>query len=147
MKVYTCREVTVQYRGGVKYTGPVNNAATAANFVRKALLDEVREQFVVLMMDYRNRVVAYQVASVGSFNRVGVSPGAVLQPATVLGVTRIIVAHNHPDGTPTPSQEDLLTTKRLVDACRILDKELLDHVIVWEDGELSLRDTKPGLWE
>ncbi|MDO8472632.1 MAG: JAB domain-containing protein, partial [Dehalococcoidia bacterium] len=61
--------------------------------------------------------------------------------AVLSNAASIILGHNHPSGDPSPSIDDIRTTKRLVDAGKILGIEVLDHIIVGEEGHTSLRNT------
>lgn len=75
-----------------------------------------------------------------------VHPREVFKAALIANSHGIIVAHNHPAGSLTPSQDDLDTTTQLIQAGKILGVEILDHIIVSSNGLRSLRETEPQLW-
>lgn len=98
-----------------------------------------KEHFVALYLNARNVVIAEETISIGSLNANIVHPREVFRPALTCAAAAVILAHNHPSGDVTPSQEDLNLTARLVEAGRILGIEVLDHLILAERRFLSLR--------
>ena len=101
-----------------------------------------REHFVGFYLNSRNQVLRREVISIGSLNASIVHPREVYQPAIAVSAAGLILAHNHPSGDPTPSEEDLAITRRLVDAGRLLGIEVLDHVIVTREAYASFRERK-----
>lgn len=106
----------------------------------KDLRDHKKEHFVVFYLDTRNQEIKREIISVGTLNASLIHPREVFEPAIAHSAAQIIVAHNHPSGDPEPSEEDLLVTKRLVEAGKILGIELLDHVIVGKDKWTSIKE-------
>lgn len=91
----------------------------------------VTEQFNIIMLSTKNHVLGISTISTGSLNASIVHPREVFQPVLLQGmVASIILVHNHPSGDASPSQEDLALTKKLVDAGKLLDIPVLDHIIV-----------------
>ena len=135
------RELTLQYR---KKKGEsfevVNTAGSAALFIRRILPDNVREHFVVLLLDARLQVVSYYVAATGGASSCPVSEREVFQAAVVAGAHALVVAHNHPSGLPTPSAEDLVVTQRLKRAGELLGIRVVDHVIIGAESHYSLAE-------
>jgi len=117
-------------------TGP--DAAT--DILRPMLLDPERERFAALYMNTRNQMIAAELISIGSLNCSIVHPREVFRPAVHHGAAGLILAHNHPSGDPTPSEEDVAITRRLVEAGRMIGIEVLDHIILTERGAVSLKD-------
>jgi DNA repair protein RadC len=106
---------------------------------------ERREFFVGVYLDSRSHVLAAEVLSIGSLNASIVHPREVYVPAIRQSAASFILAHNHPSGDPTPSEEDIAITRRLHEGGRLLGIELLDHVVVGAGGSyVSLRDRKLG---
>ena len=99
-----------------------------------------REQFVALALNTKNRVVGAWVVSVGSLSASIVHPRELFKPAVMLSAASMVIAHNHPSGDPTPSSADVQLTRRLSKGGDVLGIELLDHVVVGDDGIASLRD-------
>lgn len=111
----------------------------AAEILAKYLKGTDRENFVVLMLDIKNKVLGINTVSVGSLTATVVHPREVFKPAILMNAAGIILGHNHPSGDVGPSKEDIATTKKMVEAGKLLDIPVLDHVIVG-DGFTSLRE-------
>ena len=104
-----------------------------------------QEQLRVLNLNTRNRVTSQTVVYQGTVNSCSVRPAEVLRQAVIENAPSVIVVHNHPSGDPTPSPEDVCTTRDLVTAGKILDVAMLDHVIIGSNGRFtSLRETGQG---
>ena len=101
-----------------------------------------REHFVGFYLNSRNQVLRREIISIGSLNASIVHPREVFQPAIAVSAASLILAHNHPSGDPTPSEEDLAITRRLVEAGRILGIDVLDHVVVAKDAYASFKERK-----
>lgn len=100
-----------------------------------------KEEFRALYLDVRHRVLHEEVVSVGSLTGSLVHPREVFRPAVHYGAAAVLVAHNHPSGDTTPSQEDLAITRQLTEAGRLLGVELLDHLIVGGSQYISLMES------
>jgi DNA repair protein RadC len=106
----------------------------------KDLRDHKKEHFVIFYLDSRNQEIRREIISVGSLNANLVHPREVFEPAVRNLAAQIILAHNHPSGDPTPSEDDLEITKRLIEAGKILGIEVIDHIIIAKNGFLSFRE-------
>jgi len=100
-----------------------------------------QESFVTLSLNARNRLIARHLVSLGTVSSTLVHPREVFRPAIRDGAKSVIVAHNHPSGDPSPSADDVAITRRLVEAGRMLEIELLDHVIIGSGEPFSLRES------
>jgi DNA repair protein RadC len=98
-----------------------------------------REELRTLLLNTRNVVVATQTVYVGNLSGSAVRVGEVFRDAVRRQAAALVVVHNHPSGDPTPSADDLRITAELAQAGRLLDIELLDHVVVAADRWVSLR--------
>jgi DNA repair protein RadC len=78
--------------------------------------------------------------SIGGLHSSIVHPREVFKTAVKRSAASIILAHNHPSGDPTPSQEDISITRRLIEAAKIIGIELLDHVIIGDSTYCSLKE-------
>lgn len=101
-----------------------------------------REHFVGFYLNSRHQVLRRDIISIGSLNASIVHPREVYLPAIALSAASLVLAHNHPSGDPTPSEEDLAITRRLHEAGRLLGIELVDHVVVARDAYASFRERK-----
>jgi DNA repair protein RadC len=108
--------------------------------VREQMQALDREHFWVILLDTRNCPIGRHVVSIGTINATLVSPREVYKAALLANAYRIVLVHNHPSGQVDPSLEDRQLTDVLVKAGKILDIEVLDHVIVGR-GYFSFRET------
>ena len=101
---------------------------------------EHKEYFYALFLDRANRVLGvYQVSSGGITGTV-VDPKIVFQAGLKANATSIILAHNHPSGQTVPSEADIALTKKLINAGKILEMPILDHLIIAKEGYKSFAD-------
>ena len=105
----------------------------------KNVQEEAQEVFGILILNTKNKIVAVHEISRGALNSSVVHPREVFKPAVLHNAASIICFHNHPSGDPEPSREDIEITKRLVEAGKILGIEVLDHIIVSDEGYTSLK--------
>lgn len=115
----------------------VDSPCDAAQILCRYLENEDREHFVTLMMDVKNRIIGIHTVSIGTLNCAVISAREVFKAAILANAASIILAHNHPSGDVTPSPEDIQVTVNLTKAGKLLDIEVLDHVIVGEDGAFT----------
>ena len=108
----------------------------------KDLRNHKKEHFVIFYLDSRNQEIKRETISIGSLNANLVHPREVFEPAVRNLTAQIILAHNHPSGDPTPSEDDLEITKRLVESGKILGIEVIDHIIVAKNDFFSFKERK-----
>jgi DNA repair protein RadC len=99
------------------------------------------EEFRVLFLNARNILLREESVATGIPNEVSVHPRMIVKRALELGATALILVHNHPSGSPDPSEGDLQTTSRIVRAARTLDIVVHDHIIVARGGWRSFRQS------
>lgn len=120
----------------------------APNHVAEVLVPQLQYQeqelFVILYLDTRNRVVDQETLYRGTLNSSLVRAAEVFRGAVRRNCAAIIISHNHPSGDPTPSPEDVALTRRLVEAGKLLDVEVLDHLIIGRGRYMSLRERGLG---
>ena len=120
--------------------GPVlSNWDRLMQYLTAAMSRERVEQFRVLFLDSRNRLLADEAQGRGTVNHTPVYPREVVRRALELHATALILVHNHPSGDPTPSRADIDTTREIAEAARTVSVTLHDHVIVGNGRWLSLR--------
>ena len=98
-----------------------------------------REEFHVLYLDAKMKLVADEVLFTGTLHEVAVSPRDVMKRALELNASGLVVAHNHPSGAPEPSEADKVFTEQMVLACAAMGVQLVDHVIVGMEAHYSFR--------
>jgi DNA repair protein RadC len=121
----------------------LNNWDRLMEYLQAVLAREKIEQFRILFLDNRNRLLADEAQARGTVNHTPVYPREVVKRALDLHATAIILVHNHPSGDPSPSKEDIETTSDIRKAAAALGIVLHDHVIVGNGDWLSFR--KAGL--
>jgi len=103
-----------------------------------------QEELRTVLLDTKNRLQGIVTVYRGSLNTSMVRVGEVYKEALRRNSAALIVAHNHPSGDPTPSPEDVLVTHALADAAKLLDIELLDHLVIGQGRWVSLRERGLG---
>jgi DNA repair protein RadC len=98
------------------------------------------EHFGALLLDGRNRLLRTAIVSIGTLDATVVQPRDVLREALMEVAAAIVLFHNHPSGDPTPSRDDLLVTRRMVDAGVVMGIDVLDHLVLAEASFYSFRD-------
>jgi DNA repair protein RadC len=100
------------------------------------------EQFGVVLLDTKHRVLRVSIVSVGTLDASVVHPREVFREAVSAGAAAIVLFHNHPSGDPHPSAEDVRLTKRLLAAGDLMGIDVLDHVVISETRYYSMKETK-----
>lgn len=125
----------------VRVTSPsITSPDILYNMLKERLTDPFKEHFFLCCLDVRNRLISIDIVSVGTLTASLVHPREVFELATKRHSASIMVAHNHPSGDISPSEEDIRITRRLKDAGKIMGIELLDHIIVTTLAYKSLRE-------
>ena len=122
----------------------VRSPADVAQLLMAEMAHLEQEHFRVLYLDTRNRLLGSETVYVGSLNASHIRVGEIFRDAVKRNCAAIIVVHNHPSGDPTPSPEDVAVTRQLVEAGKLLDIELLDHLIIGQQRFVSLRERGLG---
>ena len=140
------REMKIVQAAAVKLTGESTRGKMVFHgwndllkYCRAAMAYAEREEFRVLFLDNKNRLIADEVQQRGTIDHTPVYPREVVKRALELGAASIILAHNHPSGDPTPSRADIEMTKQIIEAARPLGIRVHDHVIIARDGHSSMR--------
>jgi DNA repair protein RadC len=100
------------------------------------------EQFGIMLLDAKHRVMRTAVLSVGTLNSSIVEPREVFREAAIGGATAIVIFHNHPSGDPTPSPEDVALTRRLVAAGSLIGIDVVDHVVLGDARFCSIKGVR-----
>jgi len=122
----------------------VTSPADAANLVLLEMGVLEKEEVRVVILDTRNRVLSIPTIYVGSLNTNVVRMAELFRDAIKQNAAAIIVVHNHPSGDPTPSPEDVRLTEMLVQAGKLMDIEVLDHLIIGQGRFISLKERGLG---
>lgn len=122
----------------------IHNPEDAAALVQFEMSALEQEELRVILLDTRNRVLGTVKIYRGSLNSSQVRVGELFRNAVRRNSASIIVVHNHPSGDPTPSPDDIALTRAVVEAGRLLDIEVLDHLVIGRKGWISLKERKLG---
>lgn len=109
------------------------------NYCTAAMAQEKREQFRIIFLDKKNRIIADEVQQQGTVDHTPVYVREVCKRALELSATAIILVHNHPSGDPTPSRADIEMTKQIIETGKGLGLAVHDHLIIGRDGHASLK--------
>lgn len=99
-----------------------------------------REEFRVIFLNAKNRIIGEEVQQRGSVNAVAIHPGEVMRSAVLKGATALILVHNHPSGDVTPSRADIEVTRKIAEALAAVEIRLIDHFIVSKSLVFSFND-------
>jgi DNA repair protein RadC len=122
----------------------IHSPGDAANLVLYEMGALEQEELWVLLLDTRNRVISRKPVYQGSLNSSQVRVGELFRHAIRSNAASIIVIHNHPSGDPTPSPEDIAITRAIVSAGKLLDIDVLDHLVIGLGKYVSLKERGLG---
>jgi DNA repair protein RadC len=122
----------------------VNSPADAAALVAYEMSALEQEHLRVILLDTRNRVLDIVEIYKGSVSSSQVHIGEIFKPVIRRNAPALIVVHNHPSGDPTPSPDDVVVTRAIVQAGKLLDVDVLDHMIIGQGRWVSLKERGLG---
>lgn len=117
----------------------IQSPEDVAELLRYEIGGQEQENLMVVLLDTRNQLLGTEKVYMGSLNTSVIRIGEIFRGAVRANAAALIVAHNHPSGDPSPSPEDVAVTRAIVEAGRLLDVEVLDHLILGKDRHVSLR--------
>jgi DNA repair protein RadC len=120
---------------------PIRTPQDAAAYLMPRFGSRPVEQFGIVLLDSRHRVVRTAVLTVGGQNTAIVEPREVFREAAIGGAAAIVVFHSHPSGDPTPSPDDVDLTRRLVAAGVLMGIDVVDHVVLGDLRYWSFKET------
>ena len=122
----------------------VNSPADAAALVAYEMSALEQEHLRVILLDTRNRVLEIVEVYIGSVNSSQIHVGEIFKAAIRRNAPALIVVHNHPSGDPTPSPDDAVVTRAIVQAGKLLDVDVLDHMVIGQGRWVSLKERGLG---
>jgi DNA repair protein RadC len=117
----------------------LNSWKHVLDYCTAAMAHEKREQFRILFLDKKNRLIADEVQQTGTVDHTPVYIREVVKRALELSATAIVLVHNHPSGDATPSRADIDMTRQIVQAGKPLNVLVHDHIIIGQNGHASLK--------
>lgn len=118
----------------------INEPSTIANLYMDEMRYLQKEHFRIVLLDTKNQIIVTEEISVGTLNASIVHPRDVFKAAIKRNSNAIILIHNHPSGDPTPSNEDMNITNRLIDAGNLIGIKVLDHIIIGDNRYVSFKE-------
>jgi len=122
----------------------ITSPADAANLLMYEMRALDQEVVKVLLLDTRNRLIKIEDVYRGSLNTSMIRVGELFREAVKQNAASIIVAHNHPSGDPSPSPDDVAVTRLMVEAGRLLDIPVHDHLVIGQNRFVSLKERGLG---
>ena len=122
----------------------IHSPGDAAQILMPMLAHREQEYLMVMMLDTRNRMLDISEVYHGSLNSSMVRVGEVFKPALQRNAASVLVAHNHPSSDPTPSPEDVTVTRAIVQAGKLLDVSVVDHIVCGLSRWVSLKEKGLG---
>ena len=135
------REIEVKFKGKKKEKIQIKSVDDVYKLF-KDMEDCTQEKLVALHLDGNNDVVCFQVVHIGTINSAIIRPADILKTALLTNACNLIIIHNHPSGSCKPSLQDKETTNILINACKVFNIHLLDHIIVGNDMFYSFISNK-----
>ena len=117
----------------------INNVSTLGKFVADRIANEKQENILVIGLDTKSRLVKSSIIATGKLNSADVENREIFRAALECGCAYIAIAHNHPSGDPTPSYEDVVMTRNLIELGRLLRLPLIDHIVLGKGKFVSMR--------
>ena len=122
----------------------ISSPQDVANLLTPEMALLSQESLRVLLLNTRNQVLSVSEVYRGNVNTAVIRAAEVFRDAVKENCPSVIVVHNHPSGDPTPSTDDINVTSQLQQAAKLLDIELLDHIILAQSGFVSLKELGKG---
>ena len=146
LKILSLVELSKRYnkliKGGYNYK-PIKNAKDVYNIFVDKYRNYKKEVLNVILLDTKNRIISTKEVSVGTLNLNLIHPREVFKEAIKESAFAVMLVHNHPSGDPEPSEEDLIITKQIIEAGKMLNILVLDHVIIGKDSYWNWLDFQP----
>lgn len=120
---------------------PLNNSRVLFDYLYQSMRDKKREQFKVIFLDARNQVLGVKVLFEGTLTSSRIYPREVVRAALDFHAAALIFAHNHPSGDPQPSPEDTAVTRKLIQACLLMDITVHEHIVIGNGNYFSYADS------
>ena len=142
-QILAINEIMKRLRGiKPEETIPLTSPIHVMQFLKSRLEGKTQEEIFILILNVKKHLKKMILISKGDYNSSILNPKLVFEHAFRNGGDSIILVHNHPSGDPTPSENDVAITKKLIECSKILDIKLLDHIIIGRMGYSSLNEKK-----
>ena len=126
-------------RSSLPYMNVIDHPQVLFDWLRLEIGDKQQEHFLVIYLNTQHQIIGVKTLFVGTLDRSIIHPREIFKEAMAVSSSKIMVVHNHPSGTLTPSNADIQVTKNLKEIGELMGIPLLDHLIVSTSGYVSLR--------
>ncbi len=140
MQILAMAELRKRYSQSKNIIKKITCAKNVFDYFHERLKDKKEEHFYILMLNTQNYLIGEQLISKGILDSSIVHPREIFKPAIKNSASKIILVHNHPSGDPTPSQEDLEITRKLIKSGEELGIRVVDSIIIAEDKFWNKKD-------
>ena len=137
----TIREAIDILQNRLQHTETMTSSREVRAFCQLKLATQKDEHFGCLFLNARHHLIAFETLFKGTIDSDSVYPRVVVRRALELNAAAIVFTHNHPSGEVTPSGSDIDITSRLVEALKLIDIRVLDHVVVGKSGSTSMAES------
>ncbi len=127
-------------------TFKANNSKSIYENMKYHFYKQKQEQFFVLFLNKNKKVLNIKRIYKGTNSLINIAPNEIFKEAYLSSSSNIVLVHNHPSGSTLPSKNDLIATERLIKAGKILGINVIDHLIITDDGYYSFYDNKDIKW-
>lgn len=142
MQILAMAELGKRYNLSKKHLIKINTPKDVYDLFYEKLKNEKQENTILLMLSPKNHITGEQLISKGILDTSVIHPREIFKPAIKNSSSKILLVHNHPSGDPTPSKQDRDITLQIHNAGKLLDIEVLDHIIVGEGKLFSLKENR-----
>lgn len=136
---FTRKTTRTSLRRKLEWRVKVDNVQDTIDYLHSELAHLPHEQVRVLYLSGRNRLIYDEVHGVGTINQAPVYPREVIKRAIEVGAVKLVLAHNHPSGDPSPSRDDIVMTKAIIEAGRHVGISVIDHLVIATTGHVSMK--------
>ena len=148
-KLISIYRVSLVRDKGIKFGEETLSSPKQAQRIMKSLIEVQgqpdREQFCILMLNAKNKIIGLNIVSTGDLSSAKVHPREVLKPAILANSASLILCHNHPSGILTPSAEDIAITEKIIKAAGIMGITVHEHLIISMDDDSFYSFAEHGL--
>ena len=125
------------FESGLTKGDAFTNPEQVAKYLYLHIGNLARENFAVLLLDQKHRLIELDILFTGTLNQASVHPREVVKVALDKNACAVVLAHNHPSGDPTPSKADIDITQQIQKALALIDVRVLDHIIIGDSGRFE----------
>ncbi len=139
MNIYKNKLIMIKEES-YKYNQKLSCSTNTINFIKTIikLQNEPEEVLMLIGLDCKNNIIGFSEVGRGTIDTIVTSPREIFKRALAMNCSKIILAHNHPSGDPTPSMCDYQMTEQIKKISKILDIQLLDHIVIGEKENYSI---------